>query len=67
MSLERKSDNMQASIEITRSGSVDIHLDQEAARTVFASLLFAARFHEGIAPLARIAEEGMRDVEQNRT
>ena len=55
---------MQASIEMTRSGSVDLHLDPEAARAVFASVLFAARFHEGIAPLAPIAEEGMRDVEQ---
>lgn len=55
---------MQASIEMTRSGSVDLHLDPEAARAVFASVLFAAQFHEGIAPLAPIAEEGMRDVEQ---
>jgi hypothetical protein len=55
---------MQASIEMTRSGSVAIHLDPKAARAVFASLLFAARFHEGIAPLVPIAEEGMRGVEQ---
>ncbi len=55
---------MQASIEMTRIGSVDIHLDPEAARAVFASVLFAARFHEGIAPLAPMAEEGMRDVGQ---
>jgi hypothetical protein len=53
---------MQASIEMTRNGSVDVHLDPEAARAVFVSILFAARFHEGIAPLAPIAEEGMRDV-----
>ena len=29
----------------------------DAARAVFASVLFAARFHEGISPLARIAKE----------
>src|ERR1700686_4166899 len=29
----------------------------DAAPAVFASVLFAARFHEGISPLARIAKE----------
>jgi hypothetical protein len=58
---------MQASIETTRSGSIDIHLDPEAARAVFASVLFAARFHERIAPLVPIAEEGMRGVEPSTT
>jgi hypothetical protein len=54
---------MQASIQRTPDGSVDVHLDTEAARAVFASVLFAARFHEGVAPLAPIAEEGLRDVQ----
>lgn len=54
---------MQASIQRTLDGSVDVHLDPEAARAVFASVLFAARFHEGVAPLAPIAEEGLRDVQ----
>jgi hypothetical protein len=54
---------MQASIERTRDGSVDVHLDLEAARAVFASVLFAARFHEDFAPLALMAEEGLRGVE----
>lgn len=43
---------MQAAIETRRDGSVAIELDQEAARAVVASVVFAARFHEGIAPLA---------------
>jgi hypothetical protein len=34
-----------------------LKLDADAARAVFASVLFAARFHEGISPLARIAKE----------
>ncbi len=54
---------MQASIERTRDGLVDVHLDLEAARAVFASVLFAARFHEDFAPLAPIAEQGLRGVE----
>jgi hypothetical protein len=54
---------MQASIERTRDGSFDIHLDPEAARAVFVSVVFAARFHEGVAPLAPIAEEGLRGVQ----
>jgi len=58
---------MQASIEMTRSGSVDVHLDPEAARAVFASVLFAARFHESVAQLAPIAEDGLRSVEPRAT
>jgi hypothetical protein len=50
---------MQASIKTSRDGSVNVWLDTEAARAMFASVLFAARFHDGIAPLAKIAEEGL--------
>jgi len=53
---------MQALIETRRDGSVDVHLDLEAARAVFASVVFASRFHEALAPMARIAEEGLRDT-----
>ena len=53
---------MQALIETRRDGSVDVHLDREAARAVFASVVFASRFHEALAPMARIAEEGLRDA-----
>jgi hypothetical protein len=54
---------MQASINTNRDGSVAMQLDVEAARAVFASVLFASRFHEGLAPLARIAEEELRSDE----
>ena len=55
---------MQAFIETRPNGSVDVYLDHEAARAVFASILFASRFHEGVASLAQIAEEGLRSAER---
>jgi len=48
---------MQAVIRNVSDGSVALKLDADAARVVFASVLFASRFHEGISPLARIAKE----------
>ena len=48
---------MQAAISKLNDGSVALKLDAEAARAVFASVLFAARIHEGIAPLAAIARK----------
>jgi len=51
---------MQALIETKTDGSVAMRLDVEAARAMLASVVFASRFHVGIAPLARIAEEGLR-------
>lgn len=53
---------MQPLIETRRDGSVDVHFDIEAARAVFASVVFASRFHEALTPIARIAEEGLRDT-----
>jgi hypothetical protein len=53
---------MHASIETRPNGSVDMYLDYEAARAVFASILFASRFHEGVASLAQVAEEGLRSA-----
>jgi hypothetical protein len=50
---------MQAAIKKMTDGSVALTLDADAARAVFASVLFAARFHEGITPLARIARQGL--------
>jgi len=35
-------------------------LDTEAARAVFASVVFAAKFHQEFALLAKVAEEGLR-------
>jgi hypothetical protein len=51
---------MQASIKMEPNGSVAMQLDVEAARVVFASVIFAARFHEQIAPLVKIAKEGLQ-------
>jgi len=51
---------MQASIKMKPDGSVALDLDIEAARTMFASVIFAARFHERIAPLVEVAKEGLQ-------
>ncbi len=51
---------MHGSIKTNRNGSTDLHLDSEAARAVFASVIFAARFHEGIAPLTKLAEKALQ-------
>lgn len=48
---------MQAAIRNMTDGSVALKLDADAARAIFASVLFASRFHEGFSPLARIAKE----------
>ena len=50
---------MQAAIETRQDGSVAIELDPEAARAMVASLIFAGRFHEGIAPLAGMVEASL--------
>ncbi len=52
---------MQAVIETKQDGSVAIELDSEAARAMVASIVFASRFHEGIAPLAGMLKAGLRD------
>jgi hypothetical protein len=48
---------MQASIKTGTDGMVNWRLDPEAAQAVFASVVFASRFHEEIAPLAVMAAE----------
>jgi hypothetical protein len=48
---------MQASIMNQQDGTIALHLDSEAAQAAFASIVFASRFHEDIAPLARIVQE----------
>ena len=58
---------MQAAITKMTNGSVALTLDADAARAVFASVLFAARFHEGISPLARIAKEELERDNQKTT
>ena len=58
---------MQAAIRKLSDGSVALKLDAEAARAVFASVLFAARIHEGIAPLAIIARKELDRDDRTRT
>jgi hypothetical protein len=51
---------MWASITTQKNGMVVALLDAEAARATFACVIFAARIHEEIAPLARIVEQQLR-------
>ena len=51
---------MRASIKVKANGSVAMQLDVEAARAVFASVIFAARFDERIAALVEVAKEGLQ-------
>jgi hypothetical protein len=57
---------MQATITTERSGTVVTVLDAEAARVTFACVMFAARFHQEIAPLARIVEQQLQ-IDADRT
>jgi hypothetical protein len=57
---------MQASIKTETDGMVNWRLDPEAAQAVFASVVFASRFHEGIAPLAVMAGERLHGDAQPR-
>lgn len=54
---------MQALIETWPDGSVAIELDRAAARAMFASLPFAAWFHEAFVPLAELVEAGLRNAD----
>lgn len=45
---------MQAETETRQGGRLMLELHSEAARAMVASIVFAASFHEGIAPLADI-------------
>jgi hypothetical protein len=51
---------MQASIRTQKNGTVVAVLDAEATRVAFASVIFAARIHEEIVPLARIVEQQLQ-------
>ena len=57
---------MQASIKTEADGMVNWRLDPEAAQAVFASVVFASRFHEGIPPLAVMAAERLHGDAQPR-
>jgi hypothetical protein len=54
---------MQASFKTHNDGTVSLTLDTEAARAIFASVIFAGKFHQDFALLARVAEEGLRGEE----
>ena len=51
---------MRASIKTKPNGNIALDLDIKAGRAIFASVLFAARFHERIAPLVEVAKEGLQ-------
>jgi hypothetical protein len=51
---------MRATFETRNDGYVALLLDAEAARAVFASVIFASRFHEDLIPLAQLAGEKLR-------
>jgi hypothetical protein len=51
---------MEASIKTRRDGFVALQLDPEAAQAVFASVLFASKFHDAISPLAKLAKDGLK-------
>ena len=51
---------MRASIKMKPDGNIALDLDIEAARAIFASVVFAARFNKRIAPLVRVAREGLQ-------
>ena len=51
---------MQASIMTQKNGTVVAVLDAEAAQVTFACVIFAARIHEEIVPLARIVEQQLQ-------
>ena len=57
---------MQAWLKTHNDGTVALHLDLEAARAVFASILFAAKFHPDIAPRAQVAEQGLQGDRPDR-
>lgn len=57
---------MQASIKTEEDGMVNWRLDPEAAQAVFASVVFASRFYEEVAPLAVMAAERLHGDAQPR-
>jgi hypothetical protein len=54
---------MRTSFQTRKDGSMAIDADAEAARVIFASVLFAARFHDTITPLVPVAQKGTRCCE----
>lgn len=57
---------MQATLQTYRDGTLTLRMDQAAAQAVFASILFASKFHEGIAPLTAVAKSGMASIDSDK-
>lgn len=60
---------MRVTLQIRNDGTIALQLDHEAARAVFASILFASRFHDSFLPLVPVAREGLdqfSDLESGR-
>ena len=55
---------MRVSFKTHNDGSVVLHLDNEAARAVFVSVIFAAKFHQGFEMLAKVATQGLEKDER---
>ena len=52
---------MQAQVTRRPDGTVLLHMDAEAARATFASVVFASRFHEGIRGMAGVAKRALEE------
>lgn len=56
---------MVAKLQTRNDGSIALQLDSEAARAVFASVIFASRFHENIGALVEVAKQGLKQTTQS--
>lgn len=50
---------MRAQVRTTRSGTVLLRMDAEAARATFGCVIFASRYHDGIRGLKEVAERAL--------
>jgi hypothetical protein len=57
---------MRTSFQTRKDGSMAIDADAEAARVIFASVLFAARFHDTITPLVPVAQKALDAASRGR-
>lgn len=54
---------MRAAFTTQPNGSVAVEMDGEAVQAMFASVIFASKYHEAIRPLAEIVQHDLRDQE----
>jgi hypothetical protein len=57
---------MQATFTTQKDGTTVLELDAEAARVTFASVVFAARFHDGVRRLESVARQWLDTVPATR-